>query len=277
MDNNISSSAELRSVELGKLITIGSNSCIKFSKINNGCEIGIGCYLDNVVLEENVVIGNYSELKNCIIKKNAIIGSYVSLGNDPQSYVNKASCCNKTSVVIGENVVVREYCSVNKGFSRDTIVGNDSYLMARSHVDHDCILEERVVLSTGCILGGYVQILKGANLGMGTVVHQNSTIGHFSMIAANTAVVKDVPPFAKLIQGKRLLYNKVIMQREFPELLECVEQNNNHFKKRMIDMNNYDKFMSGCAAYEEKTKNDFFRKLYNSWLEITDKDRSIYA
>ena len=79
--------------------------------------------------------------------------------------------------------------------------------MARSHIAHDCYLEEDVVISTNVCLGGWTRVMRGANLGIGSITHQFTTVGAFAIVAANAPLVKDLPPLAKYIPGKPLSIN----------------------------------------------------------------------
>ena len=62
--------------------------------------------------------------------------------------------------------------------------------MNSTTVDHDCIIEDNVILSSNVILGGNVYIMKGAQLGIRTMVHQNQIIGSYSMIGMNSVITK---------------------------------------------------------------------------------------
>lgn len=103
-------------------------------------------------------------------------------------------------VEIGDGAVIREFCTVHGGFLAPTVIGPRCYLMAHSHVGHDCVLHEDVQLSTGAILGGHTIVHRGANIGLGAVTHQYTTIGAYAMIGMGAVVTHDVPPFA-LVYG----------------------------------------------------------------------------
>ncbi len=75
--------------------------------------------------------------------------------------------------------------------------------MQSVHIPHDAILHDNVVVTPMCVFGGIVNVLKGANIGMGSSVHQFSVIGHFSMIAMGSALVKNVRPFTLYVAGKK--------------------------------------------------------------------------
>jgi UDP-N-acetylglucosamine acyltransferase len=79
--------------------------------------------------------------------------------------------------------------------------------MAHSHVDHDCVLEDGVTLSSHVALGGHTRILRRANLGMGTVAHQFSTIGAYVMTGMGSVITHDIPPFC-LVFGNPARYRR---------------------------------------------------------------------
>ena len=63
--------------------------------------------------------------------------------------------------------------------------------MNSTTIDHDCFLEDDIVLSSNVILGGNIHIMKKANLGIKTIVHQNQVIGSFSMIGMGSIITKN--------------------------------------------------------------------------------------
>ncbi len=168
-------------------------------------------------IEEGVVIGPYCVIgpevrigKNTILKSHCVIagptiigerneiGPFVTLGEAPQhlAYRNEP-----TRLVIGDENVIREYVSVHRGTMLDqgeTKIGNRCYLMAYTHVGHDCILEDEVILTNATHLGGHVRVGSGAVFGGGAFVHQFCRIGELAFISGMTGVDKDVPPFFRV-------------------------------------------------------------------------------
>ena len=105
------------------------------------------------------------------------------------------------STLIGEEVVAREYVTIHGSTQAEpTTVGPRSFLMAFSHVGHDCQLGEGVVLTNLVQLAGHVRVGAGAVLGGGVMVHQRLEIGERSMVAGMSAVRASVPPFT-LVAG----------------------------------------------------------------------------
>jgi len=156
-----------------------------------------------VTIEEDVVIGDNSEIKasaciqngtrmgeGCKVFPGAIVGSI------PQDLKYKGE---KTTLEIGNNVIIREYCTVNIGTnaSGKTIVGDNCLIMAYVHVAHDCIVGANSILANCVNLAGHIEIGEKSILGGMTAVHQFVRIGAHSMISGGSLVRKDVPPYIK--------------------------------------------------------------------------------
>ena len=126
--------------------------------------------------------------KSLIIGIGNTIGPYVIIGNQAQ-WKNKK---NKGKIIIGNNNVFNEYTNIHlpTSLKRKTFIGNNNYIMNSTTIDHDCYLEDDIVLSSNVILGGNIHIMKNANLGIKTIVHQNQVIGSFSMIGMGSIITK---------------------------------------------------------------------------------------
>mgnify|MGYP005995088451 FL=1 len=137
----------------------------------------------NLIHETTVI--NWKKLD---IGKNNIIGPYVVIGNRAQ-HPNAKSV---GKIYIGNNNTFNEYCNVHLPtiLSKKTTIGNNNYFMSSTTIDHDCFIEDRVVLSSGVTLGGNVRVMKGAQLGIRSSIHQNQIIGSYSIIGMNTIVTK---------------------------------------------------------------------------------------
>lgn len=96
-------------------------------------------------------------------------------------------------VQIGSNNVIREWVSINEGTERVTSIGDWCVLLRGSHVGHDAILENYVNVSCSVLLGGHSHVDFGANLGLGSIVHQHCRIGAYAMLGMNTIVNKRTP------------------------------------------------------------------------------------
>ena len=118
-------------------------------------------------------------------------------------------------VTIGERCTVREFATINGGIEASTVVGDDCYIMAKSHVGHDCVLGDGVKLRTGVILGGHTRVHEGADVGLGAITHPRVTIGAYAFVGMGSVVTRDVPPFAMVYgsPAKQHGHNVVGMRR----------------------------------------------------------------
>jgi len=164
---------------------IGENVTISpFVTIEKNVIIGDDTYIyPNVVIMSGARIG-----KNCRIFPGAVISAI------PQDLKFRGE---ETTVEIGENTTIRECVTVNRGTAAKgrTIVGNNCLLMAYSHVAHDCLLKDFVILGNATQLAGEVEVDDYAILSGGTLVHQFSKIGMHAMTQGGSRVIKDIPPY----------------------------------------------------------------------------------
>ncbi len=156
-----------------------------FSIIGADVEIGDRCWIGpHVVLNGPTRIGAESR-----------IYQFCSLGDAPQHTGYKGE---PTRLEIGERNVVREYCTFNRGTVAGggvTRIGNDNFIMAYSHIAHDCQIGHHTTFANAASLAGHVHIGDYAVLGGFTLVHQFCRIGAYCMTAVNTVLFKDIPPF----------------------------------------------------------------------------------
>jgi len=111
-------------------------------------------------------------------------------------------------VQIGADCIVREHCTINSGSSRPTVVGERSVLLAGTHIGHDCVLGEDVVVSNNCLLAGHVLVDHEAVIGGDCKIQQFVNVGRLAMVAGSSAVDRHVPPFT-LVQGNRATIRNV--------------------------------------------------------------------
>src|SRR5207342_3660958 len=120
---------------------------------------------------------------------------FASLGDIPQ---DKKYTGEPTRLEIGDNNTIRECCTLNVGTSLDlgvTRLGDDNWIMAYTHVAHDCQVGSHTVLANSVQLAGHVLIADYAILGGGTLVHQFCRIGAHAFTAGGSVVLRDVPPY----------------------------------------------------------------------------------
>lgn len=159
-------------------------------------------------LVHNTAIINW---KNLIIGKGNKIGPYVIIGNDAQHPKNKSF----GKIIIGNNNTFNEFTNVHlpTKLKKKTIIGNKNYFMNSCTVDHDCLIEDNIIISSNCILGGNVILMKNSQLGIRTTIHQNQTIGSYSMIGMNSIITKKTnvkPGYVFFGKPARLIKKNII-------------------------------------------------------------------
>ena len=157
-----------------------------FVNIEKNVEIDEGTWIgSNVTIMEGARIG-----KNCKIFPGAVIAAI------PQDLKFDGE---ETSVIIGDNTIVREFVTINRGTkaSNKTIIGDNCLLMAYVHIAHDCTIGNNVILANACNLAGHILIDDWAILGGLSAVHQFVHIGMHTMVSGGSMVRKDVPSFVK--------------------------------------------------------------------------------
>jgi len=163
-----------------------------------GSNVKIGPYSvvgENADIGDNTVIGNHVNiLPNVKIGTSCQVFHASSIGEIPQDLKFEGE---DTKTIIGDNTIIREYVTINRGTSEsgETRVGSNCLLMASTHVAHDCILGDNVIMSNLSTLGGHVEVQNWVVLGGGVLVHQFTKIGEHAFIGGGFRVVQDVPPF----------------------------------------------------------------------------------
>lgn len=156
-----------------------------WSYIGPGVEIGEGTeIMSHVVIKGPTVIGSGNR-----------IFQFSSIGEECQ---DKKYNGEPTTLVIGDNNVIRENCTVHRGTVQDrgeTRIGDNNLLMAYVHVAHDCVVGNHTILANCATLAGHVTVGDYAILGGGTMVHQFCHIGMHSMSAGGSIVLKDIPAY----------------------------------------------------------------------------------
>jgi UDP-N-acetylglucosamine acyltransferase len=166
------------------------------AKIAPNVEIGPFVFIDkNVEIGSGTTIAaNVTILEGSRIGENSKIFPGAVIGAIPQDLKFKGE---DTLAIIGNNTTIRECVTVNRGTvaKGKTVVGNNCLLMAYSHVAHDCIIGDNVIIANATQLAGEVEIDDFAILGGGTLVHQFCRIGAHVMIQGGSKVSKDIPPY----------------------------------------------------------------------------------
>ena len=169
----------------------------KDAQIGNNCEIGPNAYIgENVILGDNVKVCANAYIEHSTIGEGTIISPFASVGTPPQDlgYKNEP-----TKVIVGKNCQIREYATIHRasGEGKSTVIGDKCLLMVSSHVAHNCVLDDEVILANLVTLGGHIKVEFGAFVGGMSVFHQNIRIGKMSIVSGFSAARQDILPFSK--------------------------------------------------------------------------------
>jgi len=175
------------------------------ARLGSEAEIGPGAVVGpHVRLGDRVRIGAHAVVTGFTeIGDDTRIWPGVVVGEEPQDRHFKGT---RSFVRIGPRCLIREYVTIHRGSQEEseTAIGPDCFLMACSHVAHNCRLAEGVILANGVLLAGHVEIGTGAMLGGNTSVHQFVRIGRQAMVGGLIPVWRDVPPFFLLRESGRV-------------------------------------------------------------------------
>ena len=156
-------------------------------------EMGIGNYFGPGCL----IVGPIT------IGDNNFFGAQCVVGTPPEDDVisvkeHISSCSGEIispgSISIGDNNIIREFVSINRGETSTTEIFNDVFLMAYSHIAHDCKNQSKAKITNAVQLGGYTTIGYAANIGLSSTLHQWTVVGAFAMIGMNSTVTRNIPP-----------------------------------------------------------------------------------
>lgn len=173
--------------ELAENVTVGPY-CVIGDHVTVGRDTTL---LSHVVLEGRTRIGERN-----------ILYPFVSIGSPPQDVGYRGE---QTRVIIGDDNLIREFTSVNRATTKQdwqTVVGDRNYLMAYSHVAHDCVLGSEIIMGNAATLGGHVSVGDHAIFGGMVAVHQFVRIGAYAFLGGKAGIDRDVPPFM-IVAGER--------------------------------------------------------------------------
>jgi UDP-N-acetylglucosamine acyltransferase len=223
-----------------------NNTALIDSNAKISKNVSIGAYSvigPNVQIGEGTVVQSHVNITgNTIIGVNNKIYPFVSIGNDPQDLKFKGE---KNFLEIGDNNSIREYVTINpgtEGGGGKTKVGNNCLFMVSSHIAHDCIVGDHVILANNVPLGGHAHIDDHAIIGGNSAVQQFTRVGKFAMIGGMCGVVRDVIPYGiahgnrSILQGLNLIG---LRRKNFPnkEILSLSEAYKIIFKNENLTEN----------------------------------------
>jgi UDP-N-acetylglucosamine acyltransferase len=182
-------------------------TAIVHPKAELGPDVEIGPYS---IVGEHVKIGRGTRLIGHVyiegwteIGERCQLYPFASIGTPPQHLQYRGE---PTRVVIGDDNVIREYVTVNRGTALGggvTSVGRHNFLMSYCHIAHDCRLGDHLIMANSATLAGHITIGDHAIIGGLVGIHQFVRIGAYVMIGGCSAVGQDVPPFTRAAGGYR--------------------------------------------------------------------------
>lgn len=221
---------------LGDDVEVGA-----YAYIGGSVKIGKGTIIaHHATVDGNTVIGEYNQ-----------IFPYAYIGGKTHDLKYRGGT---PGLIIGDRNVFREYTTAHLA-TRDgeyTVIGNDNNILAYSHIAHDCIVGNKIVMSSHAALGGHVVLEDYVVIGWGSGAHQFCRIGEYAMLSASSKLVKDLPPFlmADGSPAEVCAINKINMQR-------------NGFSSEEIDIAYsafkliYKRRLSRTNAVEELSRKDY--------------------
>ena len=183
------------------------------AKIHSSVSIGAYCVIGpNVEIGENSIIESHVNISGSTkIGDGNKIYPFASIGSDPQDLKFQGE---QTKLEIGNNNKIREYVTINPGTEGGgglTKVGNNCLFMVSSHIAHDCLLENNVILANNVALAGHACIENNVIIGGNSDVQQFTRVGRSAMIGGMCGVVRDIIPYGiahgnrSILQGLNLI------------------------------------------------------------------------
>ncbi len=191
--------------EIGDNVSVGA-----YAIIESGAKIGNGC-----VVESHAKITAHARIAD-----NCRICSFAVIGGEPQDLHFDSSM--KSYVEIGEGSVVREHSTIHRATvaGASTKIGKHAFLMASSHIGHDCVIGDNYISACFSALGGHVHVGNDVFVSGGVMIHQRMRIGDGVIVSGNAACSMDIPPYTiafdrNLLSGLNLIgMNRRKMPRE---------------------------------------------------------------
>jgi len=218
-----------------------------------------------VIIEGDVKIGMNNEIMPYSVLIGPLeigddnwIGPHVVIGTPGEDTKDPRHDCSEKLIIIGNRNIFREHVAIQKPCYEDlTIINDDCFFMHGSHIPHDARISSQVTLAPNVVVGGLTKLLLGSNIGMGAALHQHSIIGHYSIVATNAAVIKNVKPFSRYIPGKPISINTYAIKKygfaEFEnEIIDYVLNNvmpKSNVIERIVAEFNYLHKLSGRRIY----------------------------
>ncbi len=167
------------------------------AEISGDVEIGPFTIIgENVRIGKNTKIGAHSVIEgNTKIGENNNISHFITIGTPPQDIGYKEE---DTRVIIGNNNTIREYTTIHRATTKqnwETVIGNNNYIMSYSHIAHDCVLGNNIIMVNAATLGGHTTVGDHVTLSAFIATHQFVRIGAYAFLSGVSGIPRDIPPY----------------------------------------------------------------------------------
>ena len=192
------------------------------AKIAPGVKIGAYSLIgENVQIGKDTVIESHGVVEGWTeIGERCHLFPFVSIGAPPQALRYRGG---PTRVLIGNDNVIREFVTINRGTPEgggETVLGHGNFVMAYSHIAHDCKVGNQVIMANASTLAGHIEVEDFAIVGGLVAIHQFVRVGCYAIIGGASAVPQDIPPYMCAAGNRARLFglNTVGLKRHhFPE------------------------------------------------------------
>ncbi len=132
-----------------------------------------------------------------------LIGFGAVIGYEPQDYAFQGE---ESYTVIGDHNIIREYVTIHRGTKpgSSTRVGNHNFLMALSHLAHNAVVGNQVIVVNGALVGGYVEVGDRAFISGNCLIHQFCRVGTLALMRGGARTSRDVPPYS-IVDGEHIV------------------------------------------------------------------------
>jgi len=160
-----------------------------YAVIEGPVKIGPGCrVMSHAYITSNTCLG-----------PNNVIHPFAVIGGAPQDLSYRGE---ESALKIGKGNTIREGVSIHRGSKEgfSTVIGDNNFIMGYSHIAHDCVIGDEVVIANGALLAGHVHIDDQVFISGNVVIHQFCEVGRLAMLSGLARVSKGVPPFMTVVE-----------------------------------------------------------------------------
>jgi UDP-N-acetylglucosamine acyltransferase len=219
--------------------------------IEDGAQLGAGCTIHAYAVVT----------RHCVLGDGVVVHPFSVVGGDPQDL--RFDTATRSGVKVGAGTVIREHVTVHRATRADgwTEIGGGCFLMASSHVAHDCRVADKVIMANAVLLAGHVHVGEGAFIGGGAAIHQFARIGEGAMIGGGARVANDVPPFTMVTERDEVVGLNVVGLRRRGLPRQSVDELKRAFRVVNVPVGNMRELAAAALASGEYSSAEALRYL----------------